>query len=180
MWLDLGKPSMYVQKLKSILFAYRNGHTQALSWHSNKIAIDKKVCFYRWLFPNPTKQWKANTVAGGPLRGTNKVTCGASYYTCLLHTTYGMYMVCLWMFYLLTWHTTWPLVSSGRINLLTYFIPPTSHALLPPSLPHPPTLLYMALVMLQVLFQTISKQHIQPTAAILSCHNGSYCSVPIL
>jgi len=27
--------------------AYYNSHTQALSRHSNTIAIDKKICFYR-------------------------------------------------------------------------------------------------------------------------------------
>jgi len=41
MWLDLGKPTMYVQKF----IAYYNTHTQTLSRHSNKTAIDTQICF---------------------------------------------------------------------------------------------------------------------------------------
>jgi len=37
--------------LMSISLAHYNSHTQALSRHTDTIAINKKVCFYRWLFP---------------------------------------------------------------------------------------------------------------------------------
>jgi len=74
MWLDLWKPSMHTQKLKSILLLIIcNNHIAmlllqglatsdvliwlvdscelpAMSRHSNKTAIDKQVCFYRWPF----------------------------------------------------------------------------------------------------------------------------------
>jgi len=41
--------------------AYYNSHTQALSRHSDTIARDKKVCFYRRLFANPINPRRTNT-----------------------------------------------------------------------------------------------------------------------
>jgi len=57
---------MNAQELKSII-AYYNSHTQALSRHSDTIAIDKKVCFYRWPFADPIGQCRTITEPVGPL-----------------------------------------------------------------------------------------------------------------
>ena len=61
------------QQLKSILWY---SQTQALSIHSDKIAIDGQVFFSRQLFANPAGPWKANTGAVRPLGSINKVALG--------------------------------------------------------------------------------------------------------
>jgi len=71
---------MYAQELKSILLLIIIATLQALvlSRHSDTIAIDKKVCFYRRLFANPIKPCKIITDPVGPLECINKVVyiCG--------------------------------------------------------------------------------------------------------
>jgi len=57
--------------------AYYNSHTQALSRHSDAIAIDKQVCFYKRLFANPVKSWRTIIDAVRPLRGINRVAWGS-------------------------------------------------------------------------------------------------------
>jgi len=63
-------------RIEIYFIAYYNSHTQALSRHSNTIAIDKKVCFYRQLFADPVKPRRTNTDPVGPLGCINRVACG--------------------------------------------------------------------------------------------------------
>jgi len=68
LWLDLGKWAMYVcTRIKIHFIAYYNSQTQAPPRHSDTIAINKKVCFYRQLFADPIKPSRTNTVPVGPL-----------------------------------------------------------------------------------------------------------------
>jgi len=46
-----GKTGHVHTRIEIHFIAYYNGHTQALSRHSDTISIDKKVCFYRRLLP---------------------------------------------------------------------------------------------------------------------------------
>jgi len=50
-----GKTVSTRTRIEIHFIAYYNSHTQGLSRHSDTVAIDKKVCFYRWLFANPMK-----------------------------------------------------------------------------------------------------------------------------
>ena len=68
-----GKISTYTQKLKFIIMIY--SHTQALSKHSNKIAINKQICFYEQLFADPVKSQRTKTEPVGP-RGINGIAWG--------------------------------------------------------------------------------------------------------
>jgi len=116
---------MYTQELKFI--AYYNSHTQALSRHSNTIAIDK-VCFYRQLFADPIKLCRTITDPMGPLGGINRVECGPK----LFHFTSALLMVwsgLLWPSVWPTVHITLSAVSIGIIN------PPTLSLHLPHPLP---------------------------------------------
>jgi len=106
--------------------AYYNSHTQALSRHSDTIAIDKKVYFYRWLFANPIKPHRTNTE--GLLGCINRVACGPK----LFHSTSALLVVwsgLLWPSVWPTVHTTWSPVSENIINPYT----------LPLHSPHPLT-----------------------------------------
>jgi len=42
-------------RIEIYFIAYYNSYTQGLSRHSDTIAIDKRVCFYRRLFADPMK-----------------------------------------------------------------------------------------------------------------------------
>jgi len=67
-----------------------DSHTQALSRHSNKTAIDKQVCFYRRLFANPVKSQRTKTDPVRPLMGINRVDWGPfCSFVCLLNSWYG-------------------------------------------------------------------------------------------
>jgi len=46
-----GKTDHECTRFEIHFIACYNSHTQALSRHSDTTAIDKKVCFYRWLLP---------------------------------------------------------------------------------------------------------------------------------
>jgi len=70
-----GKTDHVRTRIEIHFIACYNSHTQALSRHSDTIAIDKKVCFYRWLFANPIRPCRTITDPVGPLGGFNKVAC---------------------------------------------------------------------------------------------------------
>jgi len=132
-----GKTISVRTRIKIHFIAYYNSHTQALSRHSDTIAIDKKVCFYRCLFADSIKPCMTNTDPVGPVGCTNRVACGLK----LFHLMSGLLMVwsgLLWPFVWPTVHTTWLAVFIGIIN------PPT-HSL------------YVALVILQAVFKTSLK-----------------------
>ena len=72
-WPGLGKPSLCVQELKSILLININcSYNHALSIHCDRTVIDGQVCFYRWLF-----SWSFQAIQGQwhCLGGSNKVAC---------------------------------------------------------------------------------------------------------
>jgi len=54
---EFGKTSHVCTRIEIYFIVYYN-HTQALSRYSDTIAIDKKVCFYRWLFADPIKPYR--------------------------------------------------------------------------------------------------------------------------
>jgi len=62
-----GKTIPVRTRIEIHFIAYYNSHIQALSRHSDTIAIDKKVCFYRLLFAGPIKPHRTNTDPVGPL-----------------------------------------------------------------------------------------------------------------
>jgi len=100
--------------------AYYNSHTQTLSRHSDTIARDKKVCFYRQLFADPVKPRKTNTDPVEPLGCINRVACGPKLYH-LISVLVVVWSGLLWPSVWPTVHTTWSPVSEGIIN------PPTHH-----------------------------------------------------
>jgi len=137
-----GKTIPVCTRIEIHFIAYYNSHIQGLSRHSDTIAIDKKVCFYRWLFADPIKPHRTNTDPVGPLRCVNRVACGAK----LFHLTSALLVVwsgLLWPSVWPTVHTTWSPVSEGIVN------PP----ILPLYSPHPPTPLFVASVIFQALFK---------------------------
>jgi len=120
-----GKTVPVRTKIEIHFIAYYNSHTQALSRHCDTIAMDKKVCFYRWLFADPIKPPRTNTDPVGPLGCINRVACGPK----LFHSMSALLMVwsgLLWPSVWPTVHTTWSPVSESIVN--------------PPILPlYPPT-----------------------------------------
>jgi len=72
--------------------------------HSDTIAIDKKICFYRWLFADLIKPPKTNTDPVGPLGCINRVICGPK----LLH----LMSVLLVVWSGLLWPSVWPTVHT--------------------------------------------------------------------
>jgi len=110
-------------------FMYKNlnpfhSHTQALSRHSNKIAIDKKVCLYRQLFANPVKSQSIKTDPVGPLRGINRVAWGSMLFHRMsfrlivwLGATVALCLAC--------WTHSWSAVSTGSVNPHPLSFPPT-------------------------------------------------------
>jgi len=71
-----GKTNHARTRIEIDFIACYNSHTQALSRHNDTIAIDKKVCFYKWLFADPIKPCRTITDSVGLLGGFNKVACG--------------------------------------------------------------------------------------------------------
>jgi len=119
-----GKAIPVCARIEIHFIAYYNSHTLGLSRHSDTIAIDKKVCFYRQLFADPIKPCRTNSDPVGPLGYINRVTCGPK----LFHLTFTLLVVwsgLLWPSVWPTVYTTWLPVSEGIVN--------------PPVLPfHPP------------------------------------------
>jgi len=56
-------------KIEIHFIAYYNSCTQALSRYSDKFAMDKQVCFYRWLFADPVKPQKIKSDLVGATEG---------------------------------------------------------------------------------------------------------------
>jgi len=104
---------MYTQELKSILLLIIIATLKHCPDTVTKLlCIDKKVCFYTWLFVNPIKPCRTNTDLLG---GINRVACGPK----LFHLTSAHLMVCsglLWPSVWPTVHTTCLAVSTGNIN----------------------------------------------------------------
>jgi len=73
----------------------------SLPRHSDTIAIDKKVCFYRQLFADPIKPHRTKTDPVGPLGCINRVACGPK----LFHSTSALLVV--WSGPL--WPSVWPM-----------------------------------------------------------------------
>jgi len=111
-----------------IHFIAYNSHTQALSRHSDTIAIDK-VCFYRWLFGDPIKPRRTNTDPVRPLGCINRVACGPKLF-------YSMSdLLIVWSG--LLWPSVWPTVHTAWSDVSTGIITPPTHHLHPPH-PLPP------------------------------------------
>jgi len=122
-----GKTIPVCIRIEIHFIAYYNCHTQALSRHSDIVAIDKMVYFYRWLFTDPIKPHKTNTDPMGPLGYINRVACSPK----LFHLTPALLVVwsgLLWPFVWPTVHTTWLPESTGIVNPPTFSLHP----------PHPP------------------------------------------
>jgi len=104
---------------------FYNSLTQALSRHSDTIAIDQKVCFYRWLFADPIKPHKTNTDPVGTLGCINRVACDPK----LFHLMSAPLMV--WSGLLWprrpTVHTNWSAVPTGIVNQPTHPLHPPTH-----------------------------------------------------
>jgi len=103
--------------------AYYNSHTQGLSRHNDTIAVDKKVCFYRWLFDDSIKLRRTNTDHVGPLGCINRVACGPK----LFHSTSALLMVWSGLLWPSVWpivHTTWLPVSDCIVNQPTLPLQP--------------------------------------------------------
>jgi len=94
--------------------AYYNSHTQTLFRHSDIIAIDKKVCFYRQLFADPIKPCRTITNPVGSLGGIIKVACGPKL-PFNVFSPHGMVRGAVAIFWP-TVHTTWSPVSEGMVN----------------------------------------------------------------
>jgi len=128
---EFGKTGHVHTRIEIHFIVFNNSHTQALSRHSDTIAIDKKVCFYRRLFANPIKPCRTNTYPVGQLGGINKVACGPK----LFHSTScGMVRVAKTCY----GHLSGPLCTQlGRLCLLILLThPPTPSTL--PTTSHPP------------------------------------------
>jgi len=117
-----GKTVPVCTRIEIHFIANYNSHTQALSRHSDTIVIDKQVCFYRWLFANPIKSCRTNTVPVGPLGCINRVACGPK----LFHLTFALFVV--WSG--LPWPSVWP-------TLHTTWLPVSESIVNPPTLPTP-------------------------------------------
>jgi len=138
MWLDLWKPSMYAQ---DHFIAFYNSRTHALSRHSNKTAIDKQVCFYRWPFVNPVKSQKTILNPVRSLRDINRVIWGPFLFHCTyVYSARGMIRAAVAICLAHCAHNRLA-VSTGIVN--------------PPSYPHPH--LNAALVILLTVFKTSLK-----------------------
>ena len=144
MWLDLQKPALMAQELKSNLQHYINDiYTHALSRNIKWVAIHSQVCFHRWLFSNPVKPHWCITGLVGPLGSTNQSWCGVK----LLTMSVPAYPVgCVRMCRLLGDSTTVRALMAGRTCLqLAHPCLPTT----PPPSTHLP--LYMICIILQEL-----------------------------
>jgi len=117
--LALRKASKYAQNWNPF---YYNSHTQALSRHSDKIAIDKQVCFYRRLYAYPIKLQKTKTDPVGLLRSINGMVCCPKLF-CWMSAW-------LWYGQGLQWSSVWP---AGLCLLAVLTHPPT-----PSTFPTPP------------------------------------------
>jgi len=110
-----GKTDHVRTRIEIHFIACYNSHTQALSKHSDTTAIDKKVCFYRWLFADPIKPCRTITDPVRPLGGFNKTACGPK----LFHSTSALLVVwwgLLWPPAWSTVHTTWSPVSESIVS----------------------------------------------------------------
>jgi len=113
-----GKTNLVCTRIEIHFIAFYNSHIQALSIHSDTIAIDKMVYFYRQLFADPIKPCRTNTDPLGLLGCINRVPCGPK----LFHLMSALFMV--WSG--LLWPSIWPTVTQlGLLCLLA-------------SLTHPP------------------------------------------
>jgi len=131
-----GKTVPVHTRIEINFIAYYNSYTQALSRHSNTIAIDMKVCFYRQLFADPIKPHRTNTDPVGPLGCINRVPCDPK----LVHSMSTLLVVWLGLLWPSVWptvHTTWSAVSTGIVN--------------------PSTPLYVVFVILQAMFKASLK-----------------------
>jgi len=103
-----------LEKLKSILC---NSHTQALSRHSDNIAIDKQVCFYRPVaFCQPCQSMKKQNRSHGTTRGING-SQAAPLNVCL-SAQLVVWPGLLWLFVWPTGHAAWSAVSTSSANSL--------------------------------------------------------------
>jgi len=137
-----------------ISIAYYNSHTQALFRHSDTIAIDKKVCFYRQLFADPFKPRRTNTDPVGHW--------GALIGWPVVPNCSTWRLLSLWYGQGCCGHLSGPLCAQlGRLCLLASLTHPPS-----PSLPTP---LYVALVISQAVFKTsLKNQSVHPVATYVS------------
>jgi len=131
-----GKTGHVRTRIEIHFIAYYNSHTQALSRHSDTIAIDK-VCPYRQLFADAIKPCRTNTAPVGPLEAL--IGCPVFPNCSTRHLVFSWYgQGCCG-------HLPGPLCTQlGRLCLLAL-------------LTHPPTPLYVALMILQAAFKTFFK-----------------------
>ena len=103
MWLDLWKPSLMAQELKSSLMLNIKATPCQLSRHTTHRAIDGQVCFHRQSFADPVRWRRFTTVLVGPLKGTNWAIWGVK----LLPTTVCAYTMPILVGSVLYWrHNT--------------------------------------------------------------------------
>jgi len=113
-WICENPPCMHKNWI-----AFYNGHTSALSRHSNKTAIDKQVYFYRLPFVNPVRSRRTIIDPVRPLRGINRVAWDPF----LFHCTSAQLVVwsrLLWPSVWPTVHTIWSAMSTGIVNPPTH------------------------------------------------------------
>ena len=146
LWLDLRKPSLSAQEMKSnLLLIIKPTLLHYLKIPSTYVAIDDQVCFHWRLIADPVKPPWCNTGSVGPVGGTNKDVTGAR----LLPTTVSTCPVD-WVPFchsLKTQHCC--LCPYGSFNL-----PQATH--LPPP-PTPPTPYNMPFLILQSLWKKLLK-----------------------
>jgi len=117
-----GKTVPVRTRIEIHFIAYYNSHTQALSRQSETIAIDKKVCCYRWLFANPIKPCRTITEPVGPLGYINRVACGPK----LFYSTSALLVV--WS--VLLWPSVWPTVYTIWSPVSESIMNPPTHPLI--------------------------------------------------
>jgi len=140
---EFGKTNHVCTRIEIHFIAYYNSYTQVLSRHSDTIAIDKKISFYRQLFVNPIKRCRTITDPVGSLGGINKVTCHLKpfYSTSALMLWLGLLWLSVWSIV----HTTLSPASEGTVESTH---PPSPHS------SHLPSPLNAASLILQALFKT--------------------------
>jgi len=129
MWLDLGKPAMYAQELKSILFLNIIAMLQPLSRHSDKFAVVRRSVYTDgFLLTLSSHTGPIQTLWGyweALLKWPVVPNCST---WCLL----ALWYICSGLLWLSVWptvHTALLAVSNGIANLPTYHLHPS----------HPPT-----------------------------------------
>jgi len=145
-----------------------NSHACALSRHSNKIVIDKQVCFYRRPIFDPVKSQRTITDPVRPLRGINRVVWGPI----LFH--YASTQLMVWTG--LLWPYVWLIVHIFGCLCLMVLL---THHWTPSPYPHLPTPFMWHLWHCRLCSKHLSKPA-SPTSSYICWCNDGYFSIVFL